>query len=222
MNDNNTGVMRWIVGRLFVFVVAVALTLGTFLVLPVLQTIASGMRPTLTVRDVNTGWEPPPPPPPPEEVEEEEEEPPEPPKLMEDTAPLDLSQLELALNPGFGEGLFGDFAVNLGDQLASGDGDDENRVFSLDELDKRPRAVFQRQPTYPRELTRSKRKGTVYVVFLVDTQGRVVNPRVQKSTDPAFETAALEAVRQWKFEPGTRNGKKVQSKVRVPITFNPS
>ena len=43
---------------------------------------------------------------------------------------------------------------------------------------------------------------------------------MEKSTDPAFDQAAIDAVKQWKFEPGTRNGEKVQFKLRIPITFN--
>jgi protein TonB len=46
-----------------------------------------------------------------------------------------------------------------------------------------------------------------------------VNPKVEKSTHPAFERPALEAVRQWKFDPAVRGGEKVPSKVRVPIRF---
>ena len=37
-----------------------------------------------------------------------------------------------------------------------------------------------------------------------------------------LERPAIEAVRQWKFEPGTRNGEKVAFKMRVPITFTAS
>jgi protein TonB len=132
-----------------------------------------------------------------------------------------LGQLELALDPGFGEGLFGDFSIRLVDRLDSGEEDGAlDKIFSLSELDQRPRVVFQRMPTYPPELRRGDRRGTVYVVFLVDERGRVNNPKVEKSTDPAFERSALDAVKQWRFEPGTRNGKKVQFKLRIPITFN--
>jgi protein TonB len=50
----------------------------------------------------------------------------------------------------------------------------------------------------------------------------VRNPQVEKSTNPAFERPALDAVRQWKFEPGTRNGQRVEFKMRQPITFRAS
>jgi protein TonB len=34
-----------------------------------------------------------------------------------------------------------------------------------------------------------------------------------------FEAPALKAVKQWKFEPGKKNGKAVRFRMRVPITF---
>jgi protein TonB len=57
---------------------------------------------------------------------------------------------------------------------------------------------------------------------VVDAQGRVQSPRVEKSSDSAFEKPALEAVRQWKFEPAMRNGQKVPTKLRIPIRFSQS
>ena len=39
--------------------------------------------------------------------------------------------------------------------------------------------------------------------------------------DAAFERPALDAVRQWKFEPGLKGGQRVGCKMRVPIRFKP-
>jgi protein TonB len=209
--------------KLAAVVIAVVCTVAIFLILPVMQTIGHPAARDLTVRNVDILALEPPPPPPIEEQIEEEQPPEKPPELLEEAPPLDLSQLELALSPTAGDNLFGDFNVALFQQIGREDGSEElDQIFSLAELDQRPRVLFQRMPTYPPELRRKNRQGTVYVIFLVDRQGRVQNPKVQKSTDPAFETAAVEAVRQWKFEPGTRNGEKVQFKMRVPITFNAS
>jgi protein TonB len=205
---------------LLAVVAAAAFTLGIFLILPFMQTIGTPPEKDLVLQNVDLGKLPPPPPAPPEEEPQEQEQPEQAPEFVEQAAPLELSQLELALNPGFGEGLFGDFTVRLTNQLNNGNSDAVDQIFSLADLDQRPRVLFQRMPTYPPELRKRNRQGTVYVVFRVDTRGKVVGPKVDRSTDPAFDRAALEAVRQWKFEPGTRNGEKVQFKMRVPITFN--
>lgn len=144
---------------------------------------------------------------------------------------LSLSDLESALNGTGGVGAFAD-GVRLtsggrigGTGVAGGDEeqDQDRRVeetFSIAELDQRPRAVFQAVPAYPSELRRRKIGGTVHVAFLVDRDGKVLTPAVEKSTNASLDKPALDAVRRWTFEPGTRNGEKVRFKMRVPITFN--
>jgi protein TonB len=194
-------------------------TAAIFLFLPLMQTIGSPSSSDLTIRSLDVASLEPPPPPPAVEEPEEEQEVEETPELLENAPPLDLNQLELALNPMVGDGMFGDFSVKLVNQLTNGGGKDEvNKIFSLADLDQRPRVIFQRIPNYPAELR--QRQGTVYIVFMVDTHGRVINPKIEKSTDSAFERPALEAVKQWRFEPGTRNGETVAFKMRAPITFN--
>lgn len=223
MELEGIGIWKWLAQRALALVIAVAATLGVFLVLPLMQSIGEPNPRDLMVTGVDVSNLPPPPPPPPEQQEQEEEpEEPPPPELVEQAPPLDLAQLELSLSPSFGGGAgVADFSIQLMDQMDSGEGSEElDRIFSLTELDQKPRVIFQRQPSYPQELRKRKRRGTVYVVFLVSTEGRVLQPKVEKSTDPAFERPALEAVRQWRFEPGTRNGEKVQFKLRIPITFN--
>lgn len=203
--------------RLAVLVGAVGLTLLFFLVLPLMQTISEPPDTDLVVQDVGLANVPPPPPPPQEEPEQEEE-PEEPPlELNEEMPPLDLSQLELALGGGIGEGfLAGDFAVRL--NTIVDDRKDVDALFSMADLDQKPRVIYQPSPTLS-PAVRKKAPGTVYVIFVVDERGRVQNPIVQKSTDPVFERPALSAVKQWKFEPGKRNGKAVKFRMRVPITF---
>ena len=136
---------------------------------------------------------------------------------MEEAPPLDLSQLELALNPGFSEGwMGGDFAVNLKTVVSKDDSLDA--VFSMADLDQKPRVIYQPGPTLNKQIRR-KAPGTVYIIFVVDQRGRVENPVVQKATDPVFTKSALAAIKQWKFEPGKRNGKAVRFRMRIPITF---
>lgn len=217
---NGSNALAWLARNAFSGLSAAAMTLALFMVLPLMETIGSPSSRDLLVRSVDVGHLPPPPPPPPPEEMEEEEPPPPPPELQEQVQPLELSQLELALNPGMGDGGFGDFSINLTGQIAMQEEGGLDQVFSLADLDQRPRVIFQRMPSYPPELRKRNRQGTVYIVFTVDTGGRVVNPKVDKSTDPAFDDSALDAVKQWRFEPGTRGGEKVEFKMRVPITFN--
>ncbi|MEW6306889.1 MAG: energy transducer TonB [Verrucomicrobiota bacterium] len=93
-------------------------------------------------------------------------------------------------------------------------------VFSMEDLDQKPVAVAQIQPTHPRELVKARVEGNVTLLFVVDEQGRVEDPRVENSSRPEFERPALEAVRKWKFKPGTKEGAPVKTYIRQPIQFS--
>jgi protein TonB len=203
--------------HLMVLAGASAWTLAFFLVLPLIQAIGQLPEADLLLRAAPSVALPPPPPAPEDEPEKEEEKEEKPPELQPDAPPLDLSQLELALNPGVGGGwTTADFAMKL-DRIAGGDGSGDD-PFSLADLDQQPRAIYRLNPQMTTAIRR-KAPGTVQIVFVVDEQGRVQNPVVQSSPDPVFEKPALDAIRKWKFEPGKRGGKAVSTRMRVPITF---
>jgi protein TonB len=144
---------------------------------------------------------------------------------------LSLAALESAMGPAAGgEGDFGGaFSLasggRIGGAAAAGGAEEvakEDLVFSLSELDQQPRPVFQTAPVYPAELRQQKIEGTVYIVAVIDASGKVLQPKVERSTHVAFDAPALEAVRRWKFEPAVRSGQKVPAKLRLPIRFTMS
>ncbi len=206
-----------IVHSVLVVTGAAILTMAFFLVLPLIQAISKPPTTDLLLRKADTAVLEAPPEvmeEPEEEPEPEEEE--EPPELMEEAPPLDLSQLELALNPGFGDGWFGaDFSIQLNTMA---EGTDVDALFSMADLDEKPRCIYQPGPI-PNPKTRKKAPGSVVVRVIVDENGRVDRLKVKSSTDPVFERPALAAVKRWKFEPGKINGKAVRSPVEIPITF---
>lgn len=199
----------------------VTLALACFLVLPLLEAISATAPADLVVSSMDTAAMPPPPPPPEPEQEEEkpQDEPPPPPALSDEAPPLDLAQLELALNPGMGgmDGA-GDFAVKIAAVGGGGGDKGVDELFSLADLDQKPRPVFQQQPTLS-ALLKKKLPANVVVIFTVDQQGRVENPVVQSASDPAFEAPVMAAIKQWKFEPGKRGGKPVRFRMRQPFSF---
>ena len=179
---------------------AVVLTIAFFFVLPLIQAISVPPETDTVLLAADTANVPPPPPPPEEEPEQEPEQEEQPPELAEETQPLDLSQLELALNPSFGDGwVGGDFALALNTMSSDGAGADE--LFSLSELDQPPRAVYQPSPALSKKLLK-RGPGKVWLIFIVNERGRVENAKVQNSSDPLFEGPALAALKKWRFEPG--------------------
>lgn len=159
---------------------------------------------------------PPPPPPPidppkPPEVKEPEAKP----ELQQEQPKLNLAQLEAALNPGMGSAV-GDFSLNLQGFAA----EDLDRIFELTEIDRVPQPIYQAQPAYPFAMSRAGIEGRVYIRFVCDKEGRVVNPRVRTSTRMEFEKPALDAIRQWRFEAGIKNGVRVAVNMELPVSFN--
>lgn len=218
MKTEQSSFFRRIRHRIWVASGAITLTFVFFLVLPLMQAINKPPVTDMTLQGIDTANIPPPPPPmEEEEPEEEEEQEPEPPELTEEAPPLDLAQLELALNPVGGDGWMGGDFTNKLNTVGSGK-DEMDAVFSLADLDQRPRVIFQPGPALTKQV-RAKAPGKVYVLFIVNQRGAVENPVIQKSDNPVFEKPALNAVKKWKFEPGKRNGEAVRFRMRVPIVF---
>jgi protein TonB len=138
-----------------------------------------------------------------------------------------LGAIEQALAGG-GDGGFGDalsFASggHIGGLGKAGAGDDAvANAFSMAEIDQKPRLLVNPPPIYPSQMRGKKVEGTVSVIFVVDEHGKVVEPRIEKSSHPAFERPALDAVRQWKFEPAVKAGQRVSCRMRAPLRFQPS
>ena len=62
--------------------------------------------------------------------------------------------------------------------------------------------------------------GTVYVTFVVDTEGSIQNVEVFRGIGSGCDEEAMKAIKNApKWEPGTQKGKKVNVKMRLPIRF---
>jgi protein TonB len=94
------------------------------------------------------------------------------------------------------------------------------KVFDLASLDQTPEPRVRVAPTYPFEMRRAGVTGDVLVDFIVDTNGDVQNAYAAKSSQREFEQAAVQAVSKWKFKPGRKGGRNVNTHMQVPIVFN--
>ncbi|MBI2511667.1 MAG: TonB family protein [Opitutae bacterium] len=87
------------------------------------------------------------------------------------------------------------------------------------ELDAMPRPLAQAAPIYPAALREFGIAGRATVSFVVDANGDVVGAKVVSSTHSAFDEPALEALRQWKFAPGRKGGRTVNTRLETAIVF---
>ena len=159
--------------------------------------------------------QPPPPPPPevPDPPEEEEQE--EDIEMEKENQQLSLDQINMALNAGDGGMSSNGVSVQVFDIADNFD----DMIFEISDLDQAPVPLVRIAPVYPPELKRNRVQGTVNVVFIVDELGNVKRPSIEKSSNREFNENALKAVRQWKFEPGEKDSKKVKTRVRLPLSF---
>lgn len=92
-------------------------------------------------------------------------------------------------------------------------------VFDISKLDQKPVPRFMARPNYPRAQRDAKIAGEAVVDFVVDTDGNVRNAFALRATHDDFGKAAVEAVEKWKFQPGRRGGRDVNTHMQVPIVF---
>ena len=86
--------------------------------------------------------------------------------------------------------------------------------------DQDPKVITTSAPKYPYELLRAEVEGAVLVSFTVTAQGGVTDVVAVKSSDRAFEEAALNSVKSWKFAPALKDGQAVSMPVLQIVTFS--
>ncbi|MCB1120236.1 MAG: energy transducer TonB [Verrucomicrobiae bacterium] len=186
-----------------------------FIALPLTQILSNITNMENDDKNSRVQVQPPPPPPPEPPEKEEEEQKEEDIEMKKETQQLTLDQINMALNAGDGGMTASGVSVQVFDIADNFD----DMVFEIADLDKPPVPLVRIAPVYPPELKRNRVQGTVNVVFIVDEFGNVKRPSIEKSSNREFNENALKAVRQWKFEPGEKDNKKVKTRVRLPLSF---
>lgn len=74
-------------------------------------------------------------------------------------------------------------------------------------------------PVYPASLEDTGKNGVATIRFTVSATGAVEAPEVVSADDPAFAEAALVVLPEWRFDPATRDGVAVATKVELPFQF---
>jgi TonB family protein len=82
-----------------------------------------------------------------------------------------------------------------------------------------PKVLHKVDPDYTKEAKDAKIEGTVVLTVEVHPDGRAHNMHVERSLDPGLDQKALEAVKQWEFRPGKKDGKPVAVAATIEINF---
>jgi TonB family protein len=82
-----------------------------------------------------------------------------------------------------------------------------------------PRLKKEVRPHYSERAKAEKIEGEVLMECVVKADGTVGDIKITKSLDPDLDQAAVDAAKQWEFEPGTRDGKPVAVLVTIAMAF---
>ncbi len=80
-----------------------------------------------------------------------------------------------------------------------------------------PRPLSDPDPEYSEEARKAKYQGTVVLWVIVGPDGKVRDVRVARSLGMGLDEKAIEAVRQWRFEPAKKDGQPVPVQVSIEV-----
>ena len=135
--------------------------------------------------------------------------------------PVDAFVQQLDFTPALPANLDSVSLVAIPVNIARGGGGAEKlgRIFNISELDRQPQPIVQQSPVFPPELKREYQEADVEMGFIINTKGEVLAPYVIKSANSRFEEAAIRAILKWKFRPGYRAGRPVNTRTQITIKF---
>jgi protein TonB len=85
---------------------------------------------------------------------------------------------------------------------------------------KAPIVARRVEPVYPNLAAHAHIRGVVILEAQVDREGRVVDVTVLRTVHKLLDEAAIEAVRQWRYQPLVLNGIPEPFVLTVVLTFN--
>jgi periplasmic protein TonB len=83
-----------------------------------------------------------------------------------------------------------------------------------------PRIISDPEPEYSEEARKAKYQGVCVLWLVVGPDGRPRDIRVARSLGLGLDEKAIEAVKNWKFEPALKDGKPVAVQINVEVNFH--
>jgi protein TonB len=82
-----------------------------------------------------------------------------------------------------------------------------------------PRVIYSPDPEYSDEARKAKYQGTVVLWMVVGADGLPRDIQVSRSVGLGLEQRAIEAVRNWRFDPARKDGRPVAVQINVEVDF---
>jgi TonB family protein len=85
---------------------------------------------------------------------------------------------------------------------------------------KPPRGIYEPDPEYSEQARQAKFQGSATLGLVLGPDGLARDTWIVRGLGMGLDEKAIEAVRQWRFEPATRNGEPVGVVLIVEVTFH--
>ncbi len=126
--------------------------------------------------------------------------------------------------PGSGGGIGSGTGTGIGPGKGPGFGPGEGGgfgggVFRVGGGVSAPIAIYKVEPEYSEEARKAKFQGTVVLSIVIDESGVPRNFKVVRPLGLGLDEKAIQAVQQWRFKPGLREGKPVAVLATVEVNF---
>jgi periplasmic protein TonB len=83
-----------------------------------------------------------------------------------------------------------------------------------------PKLIHYVEPSFSTKGSEAFVEGIVTVSMIVSTRGVPSDLHIMKGLNADEDRSALEALKQWRFEPGTKDSKPVNVRVKVEVGFH--
>ena len=121
---------------------------------------------------------------------------------------------------GIGSGSGGGVGTGRGAGVGPGSGGGiGGGVFKVGGGISAPQAVSTPDPEYTEEARRAKTQGTCTLWLIVDAAGHPRDIRVVRGLGFGLDAKAMEAVKQWRFDPALKDGKPVSVQISIEVEF---
>jgi|SRR5580658_1713240 protein TonB len=121
---------------------------------------------------------------------------------------------------GIGSGSGGGIGVGHGPGVGAGSGGGiGGGVYKVGGGISAPQAVSTPDPNYTEEARRANKQGTCVLSLIVDSAGHPRDLRVIRGLGLGLDEKAIEAVRQWTFQPALKDGRPVDVQITVEVQF---
>lgn len=122
---------------------------------------------------------------------------------------------------GIGSGSGGGVGVGHGPGVGTGSGGGVGGgVYKVGGGISAPQALSTPDPEYTEEARTAKTQGTCVLWLIVDQQGHPRDIKVVRGLGNGLDAKAIEAVKQWRFQPAVKDGQPVNVQISVEVAFH--